>query len=193
VAGSGSHGCWLGTYERETQRLLAGLLRPGRVFYDLGANVGFYSVMAARRGAIVHAFEPEPGNLLALRRHVELNALNIVVHEAAVSDVEGRATFGGSGSTGRLGDGRIEVQTVALDSLTIPPPDVMKIDVEGAELAVLRGGYRTIARHLPAILLEPHGVIADGVNVDGECVRLLEGLGYTCTRHQRGDFLCLQR
>ncbi len=78
IVGSATHGCWLGSYEFETQRAFAGLVRAGDVVYDLGANVGFYSLLAARLAGddgIVYSFEPLARNLDFLRKHVGINAL----------------------------------------------------------------------------------------------------------------------
>src|ERR1700744_2136549 len=90
IVGSATHGCWLGSYEFETQRAFAGLVRRGDVVYDLGANVGFYSLLGARlageEGA-VYSFEPLERNLGYLRSHIALNRLkNCVVVETAIAD-----------------------------------------------------------------------------------------------------------
>ena len=76
VVGAGPHGYWLGTYEADKQRLLQTLLREGDCFFDVGANVGFFTLLASalvgRSGRVV-AFEPLPQNLAFLRRHLLLN------------------------------------------------------------------------------------------------------------------------
>ncbi len=109
VTGSGTHGCWLGTYERDRQQQLTELLKPGDCFLDIGANVGFYSVLASRIvGATgqVHSFEPFPRNVDYLQKHIELNRLtNVTVHPLALSDGPARTmTFATSvdPSSGRL-------------------------------------------------------------------------------------------
>jgi hypothetical protein len=66
IVGSATHGCWLGCYERAKQQGFVRILAPGQVVYDLGANVGFYTLLAARRvgpTGEVHAFEPGAENL----------------------------------------------------------------------------------------------------------------------------------
>ncbi|MHB1231512.1 MAG: FkbM family methyltransferase [Burkholderiales bacterium] len=88
VAGSATHGAWLGTYESDKQQQLARLLKSGMAFYDVGANAGFYTLAAARlvgeRGH-VFAFEPLAENVANLRRHVQLNQLqNVSIIQAAV-------------------------------------------------------------------------------------------------------------
>src|SRR5262245_36111858 len=72
---SGTHGCWLGTYEMDLQRLIVSSLKPGDVFYDVGANVGFFSLLAASlvgsRGTVI-AFEPLPRNIALLQQNLAL-------------------------------------------------------------------------------------------------------------------------
>ncbi|HWZ58637.1 MAG TPA: FkbM family methyltransferase, partial [Gemmatimonadaceae bacterium] len=97
IPAAASHGCWLGTFERAEQDVFARTVRPGDVVYDLGANVGFYTLLAARlagpTGRVV-AFEPVPRNLGYLRRHIALNQCeNVTVVAAAVSDRSGTARF----------------------------------------------------------------------------------------------------
>ena len=97
VVGSTVHGCWLGVYEATKQGTFVRHLRPGDVVWDIGANVGFFALLAARRvapGGRVHAFEPLPDNLRWLRRHLELNPeLEVVVHDKAVGAEVGSARF----------------------------------------------------------------------------------------------------
>lgn len=184
---SGTHGCWLGTYEAPLQRLLADALRPGDVFYDIGANVGFFSLLASQRvgaGRVI-AFEPLPANLELLRRNLALNgADNVSIVDAAVADTSGRARFtvGGSASQGALADEGIEVAVVALDELDLPPPTVMKIDVEGAESRVLAGAVRLLTHHRPVIFLSSHGF-----RQYDACTRFLEGVGYCSSLRRDGS------
>ena len=90
MVGAGDHGCWLGWYERDKAKLLAAALITGSVFYDVGANVGFYSLLGAACvgfGGRVIAFEPVPENLVILQKHIAMNQLaNVMVIPAAVSD-----------------------------------------------------------------------------------------------------------
>lgn len=76
IVGSSTHGCWLGSYEQEKVRIVRASLRAGVVFFDVGAQAGYYSILAARYtmpGGRVYAFEPLPRNLAFLRRHRDLN------------------------------------------------------------------------------------------------------------------------
>src|SRR6266436_706615 len=93
IVGSSTHGCWLGSYEYEKRKLFEELVGPGDVVYDIGAHVGFYtllaSVLVGHTGRVV-AFEPSPRNLAYLRRHLAMNRLNnVTVVEGAVYDHDG--------------------------------------------------------------------------------------------------------
>src|SRR5262245_45113161 len=67
---------WEGEYESQVQQVLAEVLRPGTVFYDVGGGMGFYSCCAARVGAEVFVFEPDEKNAAWLQAHVEMNGLS---------------------------------------------------------------------------------------------------------------------
>ena len=82
IIGSGDHGYWLGSFEFNKQNRLNQFLRPGLSFFDIGANVGFYTLLASKsvgeKGQVV-AFEPNPANLYYLERHVALNNCRNVI------------------------------------------------------------------------------------------------------------------
>jgi FkbM family methyltransferase len=156
-----------GRVELTVQRALAALLVPGSVCFDVGANVGFYTILAARlvgpEGRVV-AFEPHPENVKALERNVAANGLaNVVVVPKAVSSRSGAARLThGDRATARLHDGPgHDVRTIALDEFVDEHaalvPAVVKIDVEGHELDVLEGARRTLGSARPALLCEQHG------------------------------------
>jgi FkbM family methyltransferase len=161
------------TWEADVVRLLERMLRPGATFVDVGANVGFHSVVAARLvgpDGRVFSIEPDPFSLALLRanlwRHRCSNATVLPVAAAAgpgrvrlAPDAEGR-----SGSS-LVPAGGIEVEAARLDDLlggTVV--DVLKVDVEGAEPLVVRGAQDTIARspRLLAIVELRHGRHLDG-------------------------------
>jgi len=168
VVGAGVHGYWLGTFELEKQMAIWNELRPGSVFFDVGANVGFFSLLAARRvgasGRVV-AFEPLPENVAYLRQHARLNgfAQRIQVVAAAVGAACTTADFEPSPnrSMGHLAEGgSLSVPVLTLDAYLEgggPPPDVIKIDVEGAELQLLEGAAQLFARRDPVVFLATHG------------------------------------
>jgi len=192
VVGSATHGCWLGTYERDKQQAIASFLRPGDCFLDVGANAGFYTLLGARlvgpAGQVV-AFEPLPQNQHKLQRHLSLNQLsNVTVIQAAVCDQDGRAAFqiGAADECGGLAtSGELEVETVSLDQLwkteRLRAPRLIKIDVEGAEERVLRGAEALIRATTPVILLAGHGTATQRA-----CESLLKDYGYTVTIDRDG-------
>jgi FkbM family methyltransferase len=184
IVGSGTHGCWLGTYELEKRLAFERTVGPGQVVYDVGAHAGYYTLLASHlvgpTGRVV-AFEPLPRNVAYLREHIRVNRLrNVTVIEAAVSDREGRAAFNRATnpSMGHLDPlGELDVGSVALDSLIsrgeTPPPDHIKMDIEGGELAALEGARELLLSRHPAIFLGTHGA-----EMHGLCCRLLTSLGY---------------
>ncbi len=185
-----------GTNEVPVQDALAELLAPGDVFYDIGANVGYFSVVAAgivgSTGGVV-AFEPVPVNALYVRRNAAINDMAIDVREQAVGERSGpgvlnvAAYSGGSALEGvdvppdRVGTMTVEV--VSIDDLvaarSVPPPTVVKVDVEGGEMLVLRGMQRTLADCRPALVLEFDGEDAASVaDKAAACIELLQTAGY---------------
>ena len=185
IVGSSVHGCWLGTYELGKQLEFQAAVRPGDVVFDVGANVGFYTLLASELvgpGGRVVAFEPLPANLLYLREHLRLNrARNVEVVEAACAQAGGESFFdeGPDRSMGRVDEqGSLRVATVALDEMVeegrLPAPDVVKMDVEGGEAAALGGARRLLQRHRPTVFLATHGA-----DLHRECCALLAASGYS--------------
>jgi FkbM family methyltransferase len=156
---------WSGVHERHVQDALAMLLRPGMTFWDIGAHIGFFSLIAARlvtSTGSVESFEPFAPNRVRLGKAIGLNrATNIRVHAVALAAATEEASFYASSSSlmgSLLPNGSSTSTPVrcirADDATTIRPPDVIKIDVEGAELAVLRGARQMLSSGRPAILVE---------------------------------------
>lgn len=171
IVGSGTHGCWLGSYETPTQRACLVHVRPGMVAYDLGANVGFYTLLFSRLvgpGGAVHAFEPAERNLQLLKRHVGMNgATNVRIHPVAVGRTIGAVTFDpGSGpSMGHVvshaGSTTVTVPAVSPDDFVYgqghPAPDVVKMDIEGGEVEALAGMNKVLQARRPTLLVSVHG------------------------------------
>jgi FkbM family methyltransferase len=165
---------WSGNHEPAVQARLCDCIHSGMVFYDIGAHIGFFSLAAAQRGARVCAFEADPENADRLRNHVERNNFlsNIAIVEAAVwSEPSAKITFqrglprsqGGVASQGVepvLATGPvIEVSCITIDEFVAsggPPPNVIKIDVEGGEAEVLKGAAVSIERYHPQMIVEIH-------------------------------------
>ena len=188
---------FLGRYEPEQTALFQQHVRPGDVVYDIGAHFGYYTLLASRqvgsRGSVI-CFEPSPSNLHKLRRHIEANTLtNVRIVELAVSDREGTAHFEtrtGSG-VGHLSEtGPLEVRTTRLDSLAaeLPAPNVMKIDVEGAEVAVLHGAADTLRRSRPKLFLSVHSE-----ELKRTCKEILANLNYEIREILDMELLALPR
>jgi len=168
-----------GDAEPEVQQALAGLVKPGQVVYDVGANIGFFTILCSRLvgpDGHVYAFEPIPENLQTLRHNVALNGLrNVTIVEKALSSSTGTAemfvspwsafhSLNVEGAT-KVEDhgpeeGEITVQTVTLDEFVTREggrvPDLVKIDVEGAELIVVQGMGETLRSTRPLLLVELH-------------------------------------
>jgi FkbM family methyltransferase len=161
-----------GSYELPIQEEIASLLRPGSIFYDVGANYGFFTLLAARIigsvGAVI-SFEPTADNVRTIQANAHANRLkNITVVPCAVSDKSGVETlnlaeYGGgsalmSAGTPRDKIGETQVEVVSLDDFASTrgsqPPDVVKIDVEGAEYRVLQGMRGLLATKRPALIIE---------------------------------------
>jgi FkbM family methyltransferase len=163
-----------GAAERPVQDALVREIRPGATVFDIGANVGFVTLVAARlvgpNGRVV-AFEPVPENVESIKENLALNEVDWVeLRETAIGREGGSARMIVSDvsafsrlETISVPDAereRIDVSITSIDELvgsgSVPAPDLVKIDVEGAELEVIEGMRRTIAEHHPVILCEIH-------------------------------------
>jgi FkbM family methyltransferase len=186
------------SYEFRSISHFSRLISEGALVIDIGAHVGLYSLIAAHRvGAtgMVIAVEPNPGNLARLRRNIEINGLtNVRVIAAALGEVPGRARFhlpshpavSGLGSLEeRPGTGpTIEVDVRTLDEVLATEagdrcPGVLKIDVEGEEANVFKGGRRTLGSCRPAVLLEANEpLLTRGRELASPGMQLLREFGY---------------
>ena len=162
----------LGTYEVPIQNIFTQHLKSGDVFYDIGANVGFFSIIAAKLvgdTGKVYAFEPGKENAQSIRHNAQLNSFSqIEVIEKAVSNTSGEgqlllAEYSGGHALATADAppdlaGEVTVDLVSIDDLIaqnkIEPPNFVKVDVEGAELDVLKGMRETIKTHKPTIIYE---------------------------------------
>ena len=149
-------------------------LTPGMTFVDVGANEGVYSIFAARRvgpNGLVWAFEPSERELARLRRNMEYNALNLRIFAAGLSD-SGRhadlnvaeSRYAGLNTMGKIPYEGVHiartetVQLLRLDDVVsndaLSRLDLIKIDIEGGELAMLRGAVETLRRYRPVVIFE---------------------------------------
>lgn len=174
------------SWNLDEYRAFRAVLRPGATVLDVGANIGGYAMLFGqwvRPHGRVYAFEPEPELHAALERHVALNDLGgiVVPVAAAASDATGRAGFVTAGAHGisRL-SATGEATSLVVNTITIDEfcdresvrPDLIKIDVEGAELAALRGMRDTIraARSDLVLFVELHPGLWPAVGVTRELV-----------------------
>lgn len=161
---------WTGTHEPQVQEALAAVLRPGMVFWDVGAHIGYFSLLASRLVGTtgrVHAFEPMDRNRERLMASVRLNgARNITVHDVGLTAAPGTYRLYSHRSTTmwtlvpERGEGEgLVIECRTLDQMldVLDTPDLVKIDAEGAELDVLRGGSRLMASARPAVIIELSG------------------------------------
>ena len=194
VAGEGGGSTiYFNMYETEQTAAFVNVLNKGHVVLDIGANVGYYSILGARKvgshGKVI-AVEPLIRNLFYLYHHTLLNkANNIAIIPAACSDTVSLSTFslGKNFATGKLADfGQEEnsgakvpfmVPTVTIDTIIQQlgtNPDVIKVDVEGAELSVLKGAQVTLREAKPLVFLSTHSAV-----LRSNCLEYLREFGYT--------------
>lgn len=188
---------WFRVYELEETELVKTFVRPGMTVFDIGANLGYYtllfSVLVGNRGHVV-AFEPAPANHLLLLRNVEANsAANVMVLKSAVAAEEGEVTltlssdnYGGHniGEFDDLTHGEsVTVACTTVDATAAQldvRPDFIKMDIEGAEVRALRGMRKTLTENEHVLLMcefNPQAL----KNCDAtpeEFVRYLEGMGF---------------
>jgi FkbM family methyltransferase len=170
-----------GEHEPEIATLFRRLLAAGATVFDVGANVGYFSLLARELGASVHAFEPNPRVRGMLARSASLGSGGIEVVAAACSDREGIMPLylSDAGNTGMTSLGNrtaheIEVKLVTLDAYAARTgPDLLKIDVEGHEREVLSGARVLLASARPIVIVETSG---------GETLELMRDLCYTPQR-----------
>lgn len=159
--------------------------------YDIGAHVGFYTLLSSHltgsNGRVI-AFEPLPSNVAFIEKHIALNRVtNVTLYEKAVSDQYGSATFSIADSTsmGHLSmdnatdveETTITVDVISLDRFVsenqLPIPDLMKVDIEGAEYNLLLGAENLLKSHNITLFLATHGS-----DVHHQCLSFLRNLNY---------------
>lgn len=169
---------WLGTYETDIHKAIMDLAKPGFIAYDVGANIGYVSLLLARavgENGRVFSFEAFPKNQYRLHKNIALNRWRervVVVRAAVVESCRPvRFLVGPSGGTGKAegSAGREEltysqpivVTGVSLDAFVYeagrPAPQIVKMDIEGGEVLALPGMQRLLQEARPVMLLELHG------------------------------------
>jgi FkbM family methyltransferase len=169
-------------HEESLAPVLDGLLPDGGVFVDVGAHIGRWALRMAAKASKVVAVEPNPATAAVLRGHIALNGIkNVDVLEMAAWDTETQLTLSDpkitSGSTRVLEGDDGAVRAMPLDgALADVTPDLIKLDVEGADLHALRGLTGTLARAKPTLFIEDHSIY--GYYELDELKALLESYGY---------------
>jgi FkbM family methyltransferase len=193
----------LGLYEVYKHKAIRSLLRPGNNFIDIGVNKGDFSLLAAKivgEAGRVLSFEPEPTNVKWTKKSINLNGYdNIQLFEIALSEENGTATLYLGKKSGlhtlvpnqrARNCGTIKVRTKTLDRFLEEKEfdfsiDMIKIDVEGSEMQVLRGARRVLSENDNVMLLiDIHPRL--GVNPEGIC-NFLVGEGFSIF-HEKPPF-----
>lgn len=189
------HQFWmpLGAYEEETCRWLESSIGSGNVFFDIGGNAGYFTLLGSKlvgESGQVISFEPIPLNIEIIQRQVALNARkNVVIEPMAVSNQAGRLRFDVEwrNANSHLADitithaassprSTLEVASTTLDQWVRENervPDVLKIDVEGAEAMVLQGARETLRSARPRIIVSTHSA-----DLHEECTSILRTANY---------------
>lgn len=153
-----------GEYNHDEFELLSELVHPHTCVIEIGANIGTHTIPLAQRAAMVYAFEPQRLVYQVLAANIALNQLtNVFAWQAALSDVGGRAFMPELNPRAPHNFGGVSMQTeptseavmqLVLDDIGIAQCGLLKIDVEGMELEVLKGAHKLIMRHRPYIYVE---------------------------------------
>jgi len=194
------------------ERLLDTLDLAGKVVYDIGAHSGAYTLFFSRRvgetGWVV-AFEPQPRNFARLLHNLHLNhvvnAQPLRLGLGANSEVRDLYMLPGMSTTASMADesrtplrrhagsAQLERLDTLVERMPLPPPDFLKIDVEGLELEVLHGALRTLHRYRPGILVEVHGASREQKAARVRSLTaLLQRLGYSLIHAESGQAVTAQ-
>ena len=186
---------WNKSYEKEETLFVSGFLKPDHVCFDVGANVGYFTLLMASRvtAGEIHSFEPIPFCYHMLSCSIHLNGFaNVITNNCAVGEIDGEATFyisGDSAFSSMIPHAEARRLTVAVTSIdkyvrsrNIKKIDFLKIDVEGAELQVVLGATELLADQVrrPGLIMMEIGIDGAGKISDSsiEVIRFMRNHGY---------------
>ncbi len=198
IVHSYNHGCWLGSYDFEKQIVLKEIVRPGDVVYDIGAHVGYFSIIFGKlvgaTGA-VYAFEPVKENYEFILQHIALNKLaNVKATNAGIAASSGTACFVTANHTAtyhRTDSGSVQVPVYNLEEYArdngLPAPNVIKMDIEGEEMYVIPSILDFVIRSRTKLLISTHnngsaGVLGKLLADNGYSVRPLQWASHPAER-----------
>lgn len=200
-----------GQYESEHSQMMLSMIRPADVVFDVGANIGWYSILMAKRipSAQVHSFEPIPGTFARLRENIALNGLaNVQAHNWGLSDAEKDLTFYFEpnftvrASSANLADSPESAQKITcrvrpLDDMIgeiAPRVDFIKCDCEGAELFVFQGAKKVLKQCRPIVFTEMLRKWAAKFGYHpNQIIDLFAELNYSCYMVRQGGLEGLTR
>lgn len=196
-------------YEPEDHSMINGLVQDNDVVFDIGGNIGFYSIALSKskKGLTVHAFEPIPKTYETLVANARMNGVDINIHNIGLSNENNRLSFffykegSGNASAAIMDDSRETVEVkcsveklddffpkTGLDKL-----DFIKCDVEGAELFAFQGGVETIKKHKPIVFTEMLRKWAAKFDYHpNDIINLFHSEGYKCYFSSDGKLTVLE-
>jgi FkbM family methyltransferase len=196
IKGYGPASYWLGIVERPLQRLAKANVHKGDIVYDIGANVGLHTLFFSRlvgEDGHVFAFEPSPATARKLAEHLQLNGVkNVTILEKAITRGVGTmhlSVHEDPCQTHLDEHGEISVATTSIDALIheLPPPNCIKMDIEGGELEALPGGQECFLTYKPKLFLATH------FGSDVKCCEILQSWGYETEFFEDQDLLATAR
>lgn len=177
-----------GIYNYAQTNLIKKLVKRNNIVLDIGANIGYFTLIMAKQAKLVHAFEPEDRNFQLLKKNLQLNKIsNVKLHNVAVAEKNGKTLLHLSETNRGMhriypsqwcSAGSREIETVKIDDI-IHEADFIKMDIEGAELGALKGMTQLLKKCDVTIIMEfhPPSIIEYG-SKPSEIYDLLTSLGY---------------
>lgn len=156
--------------EREVAEVFIGNIREEDVVFDIGANLGIYSIASAKLNATTVAFEPHPGNMSTLQKNISLNNCSVTTEQMAISDTIGKMNIIGDPDNPAEGSAVLSSEASGEGSIKVPvttgdrycekhgdlDPTVLKIDIEGGEASAIRGFGEKLNDTIRLIVVEVH-------------------------------------